>query len=126
MADVINRTTLELRRSVNTPDYPEPTWQASPDLSQIVGVAQKHRKWDSVADRPVAMTTAEQAAVDAAALTARKDAEVAPLSAANTPDLLRALALVLRDEVNILRAQHGLADRSVAQLKNALKGKMNG
>ena len=38
---------------------------------------------------------------------------------------LRALALVVMDEINILRGQHGLPDRTVAQLKNAVKNKIS-
>lgn len=38
--------------------------------------------------------------------------------------LIKALAAVVMDEINILRAQHGLADRNLAQLKTAIKNKL--
>ena len=38
--------------------------------------------------------------------------------------LLRALAFVVMDEINILRAQHSLADRTAAQLRTAIKAKI--
>ena len=38
--------------------------------------------------------------------------------------LLRAFAEVVKDEINILRGQHGLADRTLAQLRTAIKNKV--
>ncbi len=38
--------------------------------------------------------------------------------------LLRAFAEVIKDEINILRGQHGLADRTLAQLRTAIKNKV--
>ena len=35
MANVINKTTMEVRYSVNTPDFPETEWVISPDLSLL-------------------------------------------------------------------------------------------
>ena len=67
------------------------------------------------------MDAGEKAAVDAAAVTAGDDAEMARLS---LRDALTALALTVLDEVNILRTQHGLATRSTAQLKSAIRTKL--
>jgi len=39
---------------------------------------------------------------------------------------MKAFALVLLDEINGLRAQHSLADRTVAQLRNAVSTKRRG
>ena len=124
MADVIHPTTLKYLKSVNTPEYPPP-WVVNPDMSQVLGILPpQHWKWDTPANRPVPMTAGEIAAYEAGVLDAQADAEVAPLSDANLPDLLRALALVVMDEVNNLRALHGSAPRTVSQLKAALKAKM--
>lgn len=38
MANVLNRATLEYRRSVNDPDYPAEDWIHQPDLSGVDGV----------------------------------------------------------------------------------------
>lgn len=38
--------------------------------------------------------------------------------------VLRAFMLLMIDELNILRAQHGLADRTPLQLRNAIKNKI--
>lgn len=42
-----------------------------------------------------------------------------------TPLLLRAFADIIKDEINILRAEHGLADRTLAQLRSAITAKVN-
>lgn len=39
--------------------------------------------------------------------------------------LLRAFADVVRDEINTLRAQHSLAPRTLAQLRNAIEARIN-
>ena len=124
MADVLNIVTLEVRRSANTPDYPNPPWLPVVDLSRVVGVAPQHWKYDSVGQRPVSMTAGEIAAFDAAALAASKNTSIAPLDAAPTVDLLRALALVTLDEINAIRAGVALAPRTLAQMKGALQAKM--
>ena len=40
------------------------------------------------------------------------------------PMLLEAMALVLVDEINILRAQHSLADRTGPQIVSSLEAKL--
>ena len=72
MADVIHRVTLEVRKSVNTPDFPEPVWKVIPraDHDVIAAVAQKYRTIDLVGDRPREMSTAEKARVDGLTVTA--------------------------------------------------------
>lgn len=39
--------------------------------------------------------------------------------------LLRAFAEVVKDEINILRGQHGLAARTLAQLRTAIRNKVS-
>jgi len=39
--------------------------------------------------------------------------------------LVRALALVTLDEINLLRGQHSLAPRTATQLRNAIKNKLD-
>jgi len=64
MADVLNRTTLQYLRSVNTPDYPTVDWVINPDLTPVVGVPQKY--WKLTGDILSEMTQPEKDAVDAA------------------------------------------------------------
>ena len=123
MADVIHRTTLEFRRSANSPDFPEPTWKWSPDMTAVAGVPRIHQKWDAVAERPIPMTQAEKDAVDAAAVNAAKD-EVESQIDGTGYDLDRALALVMLDEINALRTNAGLFARTTAQLKAAIRSKL--
>ena len=40
--------------------------------------------------------------------------------------IIKALALVIMDELNILRALHGLPDRTPGQIKTAIKSKLQG
>lgn len=103
MADVIHRTTLEFRPSVNTLEFPEPTWKHNPSMSAVASVPSRYWKapadWNPVGAGPVEMTPGEKATVDANALTARRDAEVAPLD--NVETLLRAFMLIVLDEFNL-------------------------
>ena len=72
MADVINRTTLELLKSVNAPDYPVAAWlvidRAISDTIELVPV--HYRK--IVSEVPQEMTQAEKDAVDVAREASRK------------------------------------------------------
>jgi hypothetical protein len=95
-------------------------WILEPDLSAVVG--QPARYWDITGDVVSLMDQAARDAVDAQLLSDRRD---------NTADLLdgveninRAFALVVLDEINTLRAQHSLPDRTIAQLKTALRNKL--
>jgi len=40
------------------------------------------------------------------------------------PALIEAVALVVMDEINILRAQHSLPDRTASQIVTAIESKM--
>ncbi len=63
MADVINRTTKQYLKSVNTPDYPTEDWIINPDLSALGSVAQKY--WKIVDDTVVEMDAGEKVTEDA-------------------------------------------------------------
>ena len=72
MSDVLNRSTLELLRSVNTPDYPEAQWVINPDLSPVAGVPKKY--WKLVGDVLQPMSAVERAPIDASDLSLLKQA----------------------------------------------------
>lgn len=74
MADVINRATLEIRRSVHTPNFPTADWIVNPDLSALAGVPVRY--WKVVGDTVVEMTTPEKDAVDAAVAAAKAAQEL--------------------------------------------------
>ncbi len=42
-----------------------------------------------------------------------------------TRKIIKALALTMKNEINLLRAEHGLAPRTTAQLKNAIHTRMS-
>lgn len=120
MATVLNRTTKELIDSANTPDYPLANWIINPNLSAVSGFASKY--WIITGDAVTLMSSAQRAAVDAAELTAARDAIANQIDAINTYG--RAFAEIVMDEINILRAQHSLPARSLSQLKTALRNKL--
>jgi len=64
MAIVMNRTTLQIINSANTPDYPVEDWIINPDLSDVSGIDEKY--WKIVGDTVVEMNQSEKDVVDAA------------------------------------------------------------
>lgn len=93
-----------------------------PDLSAVAGQPVKY--WVVSGDVISLANQAARDAVDTAELSTRRD------SLANEIDrdesFMKGFALVVLDEINALRAQHGLSQRSIAQLKNAVRNKLNG
>jgi hypothetical protein len=124
MADVLNRTTKELRRSVNTPDYDPAEWIIDPDLSAVAGFAPRY--WKITGDVVSLVDQAERDAVDAAlAQQALDDAGAAEKARLDDERILRAFALIVMDEINILRGIAGLPDRTEAQLVGAIKARVD-
>lgn len=62
MANVLNRTTKQYKRSVNTPDYPTADWIINPDMSGVDGVPKKY--WKISGDTVSEMDTSEKATAD--------------------------------------------------------------
>jgi len=100
MANVLNRTTLEYRRSVNDPDFPDPPWliiaPGSGNADLIATVPRQYLKLSG--DVLSEMTQAEKDAVDAALLDAEREATASRLD--ELEDITRAFALVVLDELN--------------------------
>jgi len=131
MANVLNRTVgltfpyaKDYRVSVNEPDFPQQDWIWNPDLSAVSGLPSIY--WDIVGDNVVAVDQASRDARDAelaaAALTSKRESLKARY---DVEDLLKAFADVMIDEINILRQQHALADRTAAQLRTALRNRLD-
>ena len=59
-----------------------------------------------------------------ATLTLRKQAQDALDKISSNEALIRALALVVLDEINLLRDEHALVNRTAAQLRTAIKSKI--
>ena len=117
--NVLNRTTKQYIKSANTPDYPLIDWIHNPDLSLVAGFDSRY--WVINGDAVTLMSQAERDTVDAAILSAAKDYAANEI---DTDVYLSAFALVVLDEINILRAAHSLTPRTKAQLKTAVRGKM--
>ena len=62
MSTVINRTTLQLVYSANTPDYLETDWIINPDLSLLINVPRKY--WKIQGDSVLEMADEEKAIID--------------------------------------------------------------
>jgi len=77
MANVIHRTTLQYRRSVNTPDFQPKDWIANPDLSAVERLPRKY--WAIDGDRVVEMSEGQKAYADRAELAAMKAARLETL-----------------------------------------------
>ncbi len=126
MAAVLHRTTKEYLPSVseNETDFPQADWIWEPDISAVAGWDSKY--WIITGDVVTLMDQAARDAVDAAeaaaALTADREDNKNRL---DDERVLSALAIVVKDEINILRAQHSLADRTTAQLKTAIKNEVD-
>ena len=76
------------------------------------------------------ITSQEKTAVDdamaaAQTLSIRNDAKNQMEGFEGSTLYQRAFADILKDEINILRAQHGLAPRTLTQLKNAIKNRVD-
>ena len=123
MANVLNRTTLELRLSVHTPDYSSVDWIINPDLSQVSGISPLY--WKISGDSVLAMTSQEQGSKDAALAAALKAGLITEGKGQVTAPIFRALVTVLVSELNILRNKAGLADRTGAQVVTALNNALD-
>lgn len=91
-----------------------PDWITNPDMSPVDGVLSKY--WIITGDAVSEMSQGEKDAVDAVAMTVRRDAAVNS-AIDNLEGDLRQLVKLMISEINILRAEHGLADRTMAQFK---------
>jgi len=124
MANVLHRTTKQYLQSLNTPDYPVLDWIINPDLSSV-GIFQS-RYWIITGDVVTLMDQAGRDVVDADILA---EGEIASKIATKATYMaqrdLKALALIIMDELNILRAFHSLSDRTPSQIKAAYDNKVD-
>ena len=120
MSDVVNRTTRQYRKSVNTPDFPVIDWIINPDVSAVIAFPNKY--WVITGDLVSLMDQTARDAVDAAEESARLDSVADELD--RTQTIMKSFAEVVLDEINNLRGQHGLNPRTLAQLKNAVRNKL--
>ena len=124
MPNWIHRTTKKQLHSVASADLPESVtnYIEEPDLSSVIGQPVKY--WVVTGDVISIVDAATRAAIDAAELSAVRDELANDIDRAET--FLRAFALVVLDEINLLRGQHSLSQRTPAQLKAAVRNKLDG
>jgi hypothetical protein len=122
MANWVHKTTVQYLDSNDPPVADQVNWLKNPNLSAVAGLPQKY--WKVVSNAVQAMSGAERSAVDAAAVTAARTADKARF---DSERIALALALVMLDEVNALRAAvvPSLPARTQNQLVNAIKAKLD-
>lgn len=124
MANVLNRTTKVYITSADTGQYDTADWIINPDVAAVAGYPTKY--WTITGDVVTLMDQTAQDAVDAAEAAAVDAADRAfNKSRLNGARVLKALTLVIMDEVNTLRAQHGLSQYTPAQVLNAVENKID-
>lgn len=123
MANFLHRTTKQYLASTSPNSLSEPiaNYIEDPDLSVVIGQPAKY--WIITDDIISLMSQAEMDAVDAAELVVSRDALADGIDRAESYS--RAFALIVLDEINTLRSAHSLAARTPAQLKTALRNKMD-
>ena len=119
MGDFLHRTTKVYLTSQSPNKLPEPVanYIEDPDLSAVVGYPSIY--WIITGDVVTLMDASARAAVDAQMLSDARDSIIAEVDAVES--ILRQIVVLLVSELNILRAQHGLADRTLAQVKQQLR-----
>lgn len=122
MPNYLHRTTKEYLVSVGESDLPEAeaNYIYQPDLSAVAGQPSKY--WVITGDVVSLADQATRDAIDAANDQSVLDGIADELDETRT--IMRAFAEVVVDEINLLRAGHGLAARTLAQLKSAVRQKL--
>ena len=124
MSTVVNKMTLTPLFNRDLADYDIAHFWHDPDLSAVLAVDPIY--WKESGGVFSEMTASEKAAKDAeiAAADLALDRRLAKDEIDNKR-VLRAFAEVVMDEINILRGQHALADRTLSQLVTAIKNKID-
>jgi len=118
-----HRTTFQVLPSVAEADLPEPVgnYVEEPELSAVAGWPLGY--WILTGD---VFTLADQAARDAIDVASQSSArDLLANEMDRVESYMRGFVLVLLDEINLLRSQHSLADRTPAQLKTAIRSKLD-
>ena len=110
-------------QSVDIAPYSDPKNIIDPDLSLLIGVDKKY--WKCENGGVVEMTQGEKDALDLAEINA--DIQSNRTSSKNyfNETQARALIEILISEINILRSNDGLSDRTIQQLKTAIDNKID-
>lgn len=122
MPNYLHRVTKQYLVSVSPISLAEPeaNYIFMPDLTTVSGFPSKY--WTITGDVVTLMSQAERDAVDAAELVTQRDTVTAQLD--QLEGIMRAFALAVLDEFNVLRSKHGLPSRTIAQMKAVVRNKL--
>ena len=131
MSNVFNRTQAEYKISVHTPDFDVADWAINPDVSAVGGNPVRYWFLDGTTNAEgdeiidvvgAAAQTVIDDAIATALLASQRDGAKGEFDAQR---VLKALAELLVDEFNVLRDLHGLPLRTFAQLRTAIRNKID-
>ncbi len=124
MSTVVRRTTLTPIYDVSTSKYDIAYFFFDPDLSAVANVPERY--WQESGGVFSEMDQTGKDAVDAVILTRKTQQERKfAKDEIDGKRVLKAFAEVVMDEINILRAEHGLPARTLFQLVTAIKNKID-
>lgn len=120
MGTYLHRITKSYFKSIPPNELPEAVenYIDTPDLSAVEGVPSKY--WVITGDVVSEMSQEEKNTVDFMTLNDQREAAVNEMIDGLESDL-RQLVRLIMSELNILRAEHGLAPRTLAQLKTEIR-----
>jgi hypothetical protein len=132
MANVLHRTIggsypyhKDYRTSVSEPHFPQTDWIWNPDLSAVAGFDSIY--WDISGDSVTLANTGERnsrdAEIAAANTVARQESEKVRY---DDEAVLKAIIKLTVDQLNVLRANHGLGDITYAQARTAIRDAIDG
>ena len=99
-------------------------WILDPDISAVTGF--NSRYWEIIGDIVSLKSQTERDTIDVAvAATALASDRTVNKARYENEKALKAIVLLMLDEINILRAQHSLSDRTPAQAKTAFNAKVD-
>lgn len=123
MGNYLHRTTKAFLRSFSPNELLEPlaNYIEDPDLSSVVGVPSRY--WIITGDTISEMFQAEKDVVDDAILSAGRDS-VIQAEIDNLESVMRQLTILMVNEINVLRVEHGLPARTLGQVKAQLRSSL--
>jgi len=120
MGNYLHRETKRYIQSVSFSELPNDIAEYifMPDMSGVKGISSRYWKIDG--DVVSEMSQVEKNIVDSEALTARRDNTIDGMID-NVEGNLRQLVKLMICEINILKAQHGLSNRTMTQFKTQIR-----
>jgi len=120
MGNYLHRTTRQYFQSISPASLAEDvsSYISMPDMSAVEGVPKRY--WVITGDVVSEMNLTEKDAVDAEILSDTRN-EAVDEAIDDLEGNLRQLVKLMIQEINILRSQHGLPDRTIEQFKTQIR-----